>query len=146
MFELTSYLGLFVVAFGAATLLPLQSEAVLIGMLLSEQYVTALLLVIATAGNVAGSIVNWFLGRSIERFRTRRWFPVKEKQLDKAQDIYGRYGRWALLFSWVPVIGDPITLIAGTMKEPIWSFAIIVTIAKAARYLILTSITLGGLA
>ncbi|EPN04947.1 hypothetical protein A253_08982, partial [Pseudomonas syringae pv. actinidiae ICMP 19102] len=81
MFELTSYLGLFAVAFGAATLLPLQSEAVLVGMLLSERYATILLLLIATTGNVLGSVVNWYLGRSIERFRHKRWFPISERHL-----------------------------------------------------------------
>ncbi|KAA8702824.1 YqaA family protein [Pseudomonas cannabina] len=143
MFELTSYLGLFLVAFGAATLLPLQSEAVLVGMLLSERYVTILLLLTATAGNVLGSVVNWYLGRSIERFRHKRWFPISERHLDKAQTTYRRYGRWALLFSWVPIIGDPITMIAGVMREPLWRFLLVVTLAKALRYLTLTVITLG---
>ncbi|KPW22897.1 Uncharacterized protein ALO90_05039 [Pseudomonas amygdali pv. aesculi] len=87
VFELTSYLGLFAVAFGAATLLPLQSEAVLAGMLLSEHYVTTLLLLTATTGNVLGSVVNWYLGRSVERFRHKRWFPISERHLDKAQII-----------------------------------------------------------
>jgi membrane protein YqaA with SNARE-associated domain len=143
MFELTSYLGLFVVAFGAATLLPLQSEAVLVGMLVSDHYKTALLLLTATAGNVLGSVVNWYLGRYIEHFRNRRWFPISERHLEKAQHSYQRYGRWALLFSWVPVIGDPITMIAGVMREPLWSFVAIVTLAKALRYLAVTAITLG---
>ncbi|MCR8720136.1 DedA family protein [Pseudomonas syringae] len=143
MFELTSYLGLFAAAFGAATLLPLQSEAVLVGMLLSEHYATILLLLIATTGNVLGSVVNWYLGRSIERFRHKRWFPVSERHLDKAQTIYVRHGRWALLLSWVPIIGDPITMIAGVMREPLWSFLLVVTLAKALRYLTLAAITLG---
>ncbi|KPX82526.1 Uncharacterized protein ALO63_03414 [Pseudomonas amygdali pv. mori] len=143
MFELTSYLGLFAVAFGAATLLPLQSEAMLAGMLLSERYATTLLLVMATTGNVLGSVVNWYLGRSIERFRHKRWFPISERHLDKAQIIYRRHGRCALLLSWVPIIGDPITMIAGVMREPLWSFLLVVTFAKALRYLTLTAITLG---
>lgn len=146
MFELTSYLGLFVVAFGAATLLPLQSEAVLVGMLLSERYTTILLLLTATMGNVLGSIVNWYLGRSIERFRARRWFPVSERSLDKARDTYQRYGRWTLLLSWLPIVGDPLTLVAGVMREPFWSFLIIVTLAKGLRYLVLASITLDWIA
>ncbi|RMV41769.1 YqaA family protein, partial [Pseudomonas syringae group genomosp. 3] len=74
----------------------MQSEAVLVGMLLSERYATILLLLIATTGNVLGSVVNWYLGRSIERFRHKRWFPVSERHLDKAQTIYARHGRWAL--------------------------------------------------
>lgn len=143
MFELTSYLGLFVAAFGAATILPLQSEAVLVGMLLSKHYPTILLLLIATMGNVLGSVVNWYLGRSIERFRQRRWFPVSERHFDTAQKTYRRYGRWALLFSWVPIIGDPITVVAGVLREPLWSFLIVVTLAKALRYLVLAAITLG---
>ncbi len=143
MFELTSYASLFIVAFGAATLLPLQSEAVLVGMLVSQHYATVSLVLIATAGNVLGSVVNWYLGRSIERFRHCRWFPISERHLDKAQNAYLRYGHWTLLFSWVPVIGDPITMIAGVMREPLWRFLIVVTLAKAFRYLALTAITLG---
>jgi membrane protein YqaA with SNARE-associated domain len=143
VFELTSYLGLFVAAFGAATLLPLQSEAVLAGMLVSQSYSILLLVVVASFGNVLGSLVNWYVGRSIEGFRDRRWFPLKQHQLDKAQEAYRRFGRWALLASWVPIIGDPITMIAGVMREPLWSFLIIVTIAKVARYLVLTALTLG---
>lgn len=143
MFELTSYLGLFVSAFGAATLLPLQSEAVLVGMLLADRYPAALLLAIATLGNVLGSVVNWYLGRSIEHFRGKRWFPVSPKHLENAQAHYRHYGRWALLLSWVPVIGDPITLVAGVMRERLWVFVLIVLLAKGLRYLVLAALTLG---
>ena len=143
MFEFTSYLGLFVAAFGAASLLPMQSEAVLIGMLLSDQYSATTLLTIATLGNVLGSVLNWVLGRSVERLRHKRWFPVSDAKLSKAQKFYLRYGRWSLLLSWVPIIGDPLTMIAGVMREPLWSFLLIVTLAKGARYLALTAITLG---
>ncbi|MBL7229471.1 MAG: DedA family protein [Pseudomonas sp.] len=144
MFELTSYIGLFVAAFGAATLLPMQSEAVLVGMLLSDRYVVSTLLAVATAGNVLGSALNWLLGRSVERFRHKRWFPVSESKLEKAQQSYLRYGRWSLLLSWVPIIGDPLTVVAGVMREPLWSFLLIVTLAKGVRYLVLTAVTLGG--
>ncbi|TNB90327.1 DedA family protein [Pseudomonas sp. Fig-3] len=143
MFELTSYIGLFVAAFGAATLLPMQSEAVLVGMLLSDRYVVSTLLAVATVGNVLGSALNWLLGRSVERFRHKRWFPVSESKLEKAQQSYLRYGRWSLLLSWMPIIGDPLTVVAGVMREPIWSFLLIVTLAKGVRYLVLTAVTLG---
>ena len=143
MFEFTSYLGLFAAAFGAASLLPMQSEAVLIGMLLSDQYSATTLLTIATLGNVLGSVLNWVLGRSVERLRHKRWFPVSDAKLSKAQRFYLRYGRWSLLLSWVPIIGDPLTMIAGVMREPLWSFLLIVTLAKGARYLALTALTLG---
>ena len=143
MFELTSYIGLFVAAFGAATLLPMQSEAVLVGMLLADRYVVSTLLAVATVGNVLGSALNWLLGRSVERFRHKRWFPVSESKLEKAQHSYLRYGRWSLLLSWVPIIGDPLTVVAGVMREPLWSFLLIVTLAKGMRYLVLTAVTLG---
>ncbi len=143
MFEFTSYIGLFLAAFGAASLLPMQSEAVLVGMLLSTRYSVVLLLIVATLGNVLGSVLNWLLGRSVERFRHKRWFPVSQTKLEKAQQFYLRYGRWSLLLSWVPIIGDPLTLIAGVMREPLWRFLLIVTLAKAARYAVLTALTLG---
>ena len=136
------YLGLFVAAFGAATLLPLQSEAVLVGLLVSGQYSLWLLLVVATLGNVLGSLVNWWLGRWVEHFKDRRWFPVSDKQLDKARRQYSRWGHWTLLLSWVPIIGDPLTLVAGVMREPLWRFLVLVTLAKSLRYGVLTALTL----
>ena len=137
------YLGLFFAAFGAATLLPLQSEAVLVGLLLSGQYWLWSLLAVATLGNVLGSLLNWWLGRGIERFRERRWFPVSPRHLEQAQKHYQRYGHWSLLLSWVPIIGDPLTLVAGVMREPLGRFLVIVTLAKGARYGVLAVATLG---
>ena len=135
--------GLFLSAPPAATLLPLQSEAVLVGLLLHEPDAWLLLLAIATAGNVLGSVVNWLLGRGIEHLRDKRWFPFSQAQLDRAQQRYQRYGQWSLLLSWMPVIGDPLTLIAGIMREPFWRFMLLVTVAKAGRYLVLVLLTLG---
>ncbi len=143
VFEITSYLGLFLAAFGAASLLPMQSEAVLVAMLLSGKYLASTLLLVATLGNVLGSVLNWLLGRSVERLRHKPWFPVSEQKLDKARQFYLRYGRWSLLLSWVPIIGDPLTMIAGVMGEPLWRFVLIVTLAKGARYLALAALTLG---
>ncbi|CAI8789168.1 Inner membrane protein YqaA [Pseudomonas sp. IT-P12] len=138
-----AYIGLFFAAFGAATLLPLQSEAVLVGLLLSERYGLLGLLAVATLGNVLGSLLNWWLGRGIERFRHRRWFPISPSHLEKARSHYQRYGHWSLLLSWVPVIGDPLTLVAGVMREPLGRFLLIVTLAKGARYGVLALATLG---
>ncbi len=140
-----AYLGLFFSAFGAATLLPLQSEAVLVGLLAIGTHSTPLLLAVATAGNVLGSAVNWLLGRYIERWRGKAWFPVDSSALERAQKRYQRYGHWSLLLSWAPIIGDPITLVAGVMREPFWRFFMIVLIAKAGRYLVLAGATLGVL-
>ncbi len=87
-------------------------------------------------------MINWFLGRGIERFRDRAWFPVKPPALVRAATWYRRYGRWSLLASWLPIIGDPLTVIAGVLREPWWSFVILVGIGKIARYLVLAALVL----
>lgn len=141
MSALAVYLSLFLSAFLAATILPMQSEAVLVAALLGE-YPPLAVLAVASVGNVAGAVVNWFLGRGIERFRDRRWFPVGEAQLARAQVWYRRYGRWSLLASWLPIVGDPLTLVAGVMRERLSVFLALVTIAKVGRYAVLAGAVL----
>lgn len=141
--HLPAYAALFLVAFGAATLLPLQSEAVLAGLLAYGQHSTFWLIVVATAGNVLGSAANWLLGRYIERWHDRRWFPVSPERLAAAQRHYRRFGHWSLLLSWAPLIGDPLTLVAGIMREPLPRFLLLVLLAKLARYLVVAAVTLG---
>ncbi len=138
-----SYLLLFISAFGAATLLPLQSEVVLMTLLVQGPSSPFYLILVATVGNVLGSCVNWWLGLKIEHFKDKKWFPVSEQRLVQAQQIYHKYGFYSLLLSWTPVVGDPITLIAGLMKENFWRFLLIVTIAKGGRYLTLYALYLG---
>jgi membrane protein YqaA with SNARE-associated domain len=133
--------GLFLAAFLAATLLPMQSEAALVGLLLAD-YPPWLLVAVASAGNVLGSCVNWWLGRELLRFQDRRWFPVSPAALARAQHGYRRHGRWSLLLSWMPVIGDPLTLVAGVMREPLRVFVPLVVVAKTGRYLVLAWLTL----
>lgn len=139
--DLAAYGGLFASAFAAATILPMQSEAVLVGLVIADAQPVSALVAVATLGNVLGSVVNWILGRQVDRFRGRRWFPASNDALERAKAWYGRWGRWSLLLSWAPVIGDPLTLIAGVLKEPLWSFLILVTIAKLGRYVALAAIT-----
>jgi len=140
---MTAYLGLFLSALIAATLLPAQSEIVLAGLLALGDEPAWALIAVATAGNVLGSVINWVLGRYVEHFRDRRWFPVRESQLDRYQRMYHRWGRWSLLLSWAPIIGDPLTVLAGVLREPLWSFVLIVLIAKLGRYLVVAGLTLG---
>ena len=130
-----AYLLLFIAAFGAATLLPLQSEAVLLAFLAEGSHSALGLLLVASLGNILGSCVNWWLGFKIEHYKDKKWFPVSEQQMLKAQTVYKKYGNWSLLFSWVPVIGDPITLIAGLLKENFARFLLLVSMAKIGRYL-----------
>jgi len=128
------YLSLFISAFAAATILPAQSEALLAYQVSIQPDAVVQLIAVATLGNVLGATFNWCLGRLTENLRAKKWFPVNEKQLQKAERFYGRYGRYSLLLSWVPIIGDPITIVAGILREPLLSFVLLVTIAKCARY------------
>jgi membrane protein YqaA with SNARE-associated domain len=137
-----AYIGLFASALIAATILPMQSEAVLVGLLAAGNRPVALLLIVATVGNVLGSVINWYLGRFLLRFRDRRWFPASDRQLSRAEGWYRRYGRWSLLASWMPVIGDPLTIVAGILREPLVPFLVLVTIAKGGRYLLVAAATL----
>ena len=135
-----SYLVVFLSAFLAATLLPAQSEAVLSFYILSAPQTVFALILVATVGNVLGSVLNWVLGLYATKFQNRKWFPATPSQIKRAEKFYRKYGRYSLLLSWVPFIGDPITVIAGVLREPVLSFLILVTIAKSARYIVLSLI------
>lgn len=140
MAQLLGYASLFATAFLAATILPMQSEAVLAGMLVSGSFSVPLLLSVATLGNTLGAVVNWWLGGQVERFKTSRWFPVRPEQLERARQRYHRWGRWSLLLSWLPLGGDALTVIAGVMKEPMISFILLVGMGKLARYLVVAGL------
>lgn len=127
---------LFVTAFGAATILPFQSEVVFIGLQVSEAASITAILVVASVGNILGSAVNYVMGAFLEHFRHRRWFPVTERQLDRAQAWWNRWGVWTLLLSWAP-FGDGFTVVSGIMRTPVWLFLLLVTIAKTGRYAVL---------
>ncbi|WP_363322508.1 YqaA family protein [uncultured Desulfovibrio sp.] len=134
--------GLFLSSFLAATLLPAQSELALAGLLSHDVAAPALLVGVATLGNTLGSLVNWLLGRWAHRLGERRWFPVKGDALRKAEAWYHRYGRWSLLLSWAPIIGDPLTLAAGLLREPLLPFLLLVGLAKLGRYLVIAWLVL----
>ena len=118
----------------AATILPLSSEIVLTTMLLTNLFEKNILLVIASSGNILGSIFNWYLGKKITIFQDRKWFPVSPEQLNKSQKYFQKYGLWSLLLAWVPVIGDPLTLLAGVLRVRFSIFFILVSISKISRY------------
>ncbi len=141
-----SLAGLFLAAFGAATILPMQSEVVFVAVQTAAAAPVWLIVLVASVGNTLGAVVNYVLGRGIERFRDRRWFPVSVRQLERAQAWYARWGVWTLLLSWAP-LGDAFTVIAGTMRTPLWLFLGLVAFAKTGRYIVLAWLTaraLGG--
>ena len=125
-----AYAVLFLSAFAAATVLPLQSEAVLLALLAKGHHSTIALLFFASLGNILGACINWYLGLKIEHYKDKKWFPLSAQQMTRAQLSYQKYGYWTLLLSWVPIIGDPITLIVGLLKENIARFLRLVSLAK----------------
>lgn len=142
MLNWISYAGLALSACIAATLLPMQSEATLVALLTLKPGAVISLVAVASLGNVVGSQINWWLGTQLHRWQHRRWFPASAEQLARAQLWYQRYGRWSLLLSWMPVIGDPLTMVAGVLREPFWRFTLVVSIAKTGRYIVLAYVTL----
>ena len=118
----------------AATILPFSSEVVLTSMYLSNSFETFFLLIFASIGNILGSITNWYLGKKITIFQDRKWFPVSPDQLNRSQKYFQKYGLWSLLLAWVPIIGDPLTLLAGVLKVRFGIFFLLVSISKISRY------------
>ena len=104
-------------------------------MYLSNSFETYFLLIFASIGNILGSIANWYLGKKITIFQNRKWFPVSPDQLDRSQKYFQKYGLWSLLLAWVPIIGDPLTLLAGVLKVRFGIFLMLVSISKISRYL-----------
>lgn len=137
MESLASLAGMAGAAFVAATLLPAQSEAVFLGLLAARTVDPLALFLVASFANTAGSVVNWWLGRliaqgGVERLPARlRPDPVR---LDKAQRWFACFGWPSLLFAWLPIGGDPLTFVAGTLNFPLGRFVVLVLIGKAARY------------
>ena len=130
------YLSLFVISFLAATILPFSSELTLAGLIVTSNYDNLLLLIVASSGNVLGSVVNWALGFYSRNLSSKKWFPFKETQIEKSSKWFRKFGKWSLLFAWVPVLGDPLTLIAGLLRVKFLDFIILVAIGKVSRYLV----------
>ncbi|MBF0169965.1 MAG: DedA family protein [Nitrospinae bacterium] len=129
-----AYPLLFLASFGAATILPFSSEALLAAMLLSGEHDPAILWGAATAGNVGGACLNWWLGAFLLSFVGRQWFPFTREQIDRSAARFGRYGIWTLLLAWAPVIGDPLTFVAGMLRTPFPLFLALVSVGKGGRY------------
>lgn len=131
---MTDYLLLFSAAFLAATLLPFYSEILLAGLVVTSPDRLALLWLVATLGNTFGSVVNWAMGLYLERFKERRWFPVRAADLERAQRWFQRVGVWSLLLAWAPIGGDALTVIGGVMRVRLPVFFALVFIGKGIRY------------
>ena len=130
------YLSLFFISFLAATILPFSSELTLAGLISTSNYDNLLLLVFASFGNVLGSVFNWGLGFYSRNLTTKKWFPFKETQIERSSKWFSKFGKWSLLFAWLPIVGDPLTFVAGLLRVRFLDFIILVAIGKVSRYLI----------
>ena len=130
------YLSLFGISFLAATILPFSSELSLAGLISTSNFNNSLLLIAASLGNILGSVVNWFIGFYSRNFTSKKWFPFNELQITTSSKWFEKFGKWSLLFAWVPILGDPLTLVAGLLRVRFLDFIILVAIGKVSRYLI----------
>jgi len=129
------YLILFLSAFISATLLPFGSEALFIYDV-TQGHNFYILLIVATFGNSLGAIVNYFIGLKGEEFLIKKRY-LKEEKIIKTKKYFDKYGSFIILFAWLPIIGDPLTFIAGVLKFNFKIFLILVVIGKFLRYLFL---------
>lgn len=132
--------GLFAAAFLSATLLPGSSEAAFAALLGSGRIALPEALAVATVGNTLGSCVNWAVGRWLSHWRDHPRFPVPAAKFDRYAQWYGRWGVWTLLLSWAPIVGDPLTVLAGVFRTPFLLFVAVVAVAKLGRYLALAGL------
>lgn len=140
-FSELGYPGLFVSAFLAATILPLSSEVVLSALLLSGLSPSTLVIV-ATTGNVLGSLTNYALGYWAGMAIATRWLRLSEAEFTRAEQRFARYGMFSLCFAWLPVVGDPLTVVAGVLRIPVHWFLVLVTLGKLLRYIVISYLVL----
>ena len=131
------YLSLFTVSFLVATIIPFGSEMYFATLLAMGNYNSLLLLIAAAIGNILGSVFNWICGYYAAYLLKKKWFPINQNQVDKATNFFLKYGKWSLLFAWVPFVGDPLTFVADTLRYSFYSFLLLVSIGKIARYLVI---------
>lgn len=134
-------LALFVTSFLTATLLPGSSEVALAAALKLGSSGPWPLILAATAGNTLGSVANWLIGRFGAQWRDHPRFPVRPGQMEKLEHWYRHYGVWTLLFAWLPVIGDPMTVMAGLLRTPLIIVLPLVALGKFLRYIAVAGVT-----
>ena len=142
MSSIEVYIILFTSSFASSTILPGHSEITLTALITQKKYEIFYLVVFASLGNILGSVLNWYLGLYFLKFKNKKWFPFKENQINKVSKSFLKYGKWSLLLSWVPFIGDVLTLVAGMFRVPLNQFVVIVSVAKVSRYIFVSLIAL----
>lgn len=129
----SGYMGLFIVSFLAATLIPLGSEIFVVAMTLSG-YNPWIIFATATTGNSLGAATNYCVGKYGANFIFSRYVKVNSEKRQNIERMYQKWGSPVLFFSWVPVVGDPLTMVAGGFNLNFYIFTFWVILGKAFRY------------
>lgn len=137
------YPGLFLLSFLASTLVPLGSEW-LLGVLLLNGFDPTNTVLVATLGNSCGALTTYAIGLWGGPYLIQRLLSISPASRRRAEDHFKRYGSWALLFSWLPIIGDPLCLVGGVLRTGFWRFLVLVSVGKFVRYLVVAKIVLEG--
>ncbi len=132
---LSGYPGLFIISFLAATLIPLGSEIFVVSMTLSGCN-PWIILAAATTGNTLGSITNYFVGKRGAEFMLSRYIKVDSQKRENVERIIRKWGSPILLFAWTPVVGDPLTVVAGGLNLNLYVFTFWVILGKGLRYVL----------
>lgn len=138
MAEELSLTALFISGFISATLLPGGSEVLLAWQLTENVHSVESLWLAVTAGNVLGGMVTFLMGWGIAHYFPLRSFTKPRQQ--QAKRWIEQYGAFALILSWVPIIGDPLCLMAGWLKTRFLLSMLMLTLGKAVRYLLIVGI------
>ena len=137
-----SLFALFLNAFIASTILPAASEIVLWALVADDPAILWPAIAVASLGNTLGAVVNWLLGRHLSGYAGRKWYPLSVERQARSVAWFKRFGTWSLLFAWLPIVGDPLTVVAGALRVPFPLFLALVAIGKTARYVIIAALAL----
>lgn len=129
------FFGLFIAAFLSATIIPLSSEGVLL-LLLSQNYDPWWCLLIATLGNSLGGLTNYWIGSLGDPLWLKR-FGISQQKLASFEKTIQKHGYWLAFISWVPFIGDPLSIALGFFKVSFWRVLILLVVGKFLRYLLI---------
>ena len=134
---------LFLLSFLAATILPIGSEWLLLVMII-KGFALPAVVITATLGNYLGACTTYLIGIWGSDFIIRTVCRIDDQQLERAEKLYQKYGSWSLLLSWLPVVGDPLCLLAGAFRISIFRFSCLVFVGKLFRYAILALLAQNG--
>lgn len=128
------YPGLFLASFLASTILPFGSEGFVV-YLISQKFNFLNVVIVASVGNFLGACTSYYIGLK-GRGLVERYLGINSNDIEKAEKYFSKYGSYMLLFTWLPVIGDALTVASGILRLRFWVFSVLVFTGKFLRYLV----------